>query len=110
MSSTLFSFPPVDVLLSKYSSRKAVKQKLTFICISSARVDSLNSPLVAYSEREKTGDDAKIFDALKLIDAQGRLAAVHSRPPGEISVKFSGAFSIQHVVVDFCFQSGGFAP
>lgn len=38
-----------------------------------ARVDSLNALLAAYREREKTGDEEKIFDVLKLIDAQGRL-------------------------------------
>jgi tetratricopeptide (TPR) repeat protein len=37
------------------------------------RVDTLELLLSAYREREKVGDEEKVFDVLKLIDAQGVL-------------------------------------
>ena len=37
------------------------------------RVDTLELLLSAYRERKKTGDEEKVFDVLKLIDAQGVL-------------------------------------
>jgi tetratricopeptide (TPR) repeat protein len=39
------------------------------------RTDTLELLLAAYREREEAGDDEKVFDVLKLIDAQGVLGA-----------------------------------
>jgi len=38
------------------------------------RVDTLGQLLITYREREKAGDEEKVFEVLKLIDAQGALA------------------------------------
>jgi tetratricopeptide (TPR) repeat protein len=41
--------------------------------IDAERIDTLELLLAAYREREKAGDEEKVFDVLKLIDAQGVL-------------------------------------
>jgi len=52
---------------------EAVKCWESAVEIDTERVDTLELLLAAYREREKAGDEEKVFDVLKLIDAQGKL-------------------------------------